>query len=92
MLNAPAGDKVRVTVKAEIADDLMSGEYSLYIIHEWNNKGGTPAFNFTDENGSSSGDALGAVYNGEWLTGEATNSFHGQYVYYRVTISFEILS
>ena len=92
MLNAPAGAKVRVTVKAEIADDLMSGEYGLYIIHEWNNKGGTPAFNFTDENGSSSGDALGAVYNGEWLTSEAVNGYHGQYVYYRVTISFEILS
>ena len=92
MLNAPAGAKVRVTVKAEIADDLMSGEYGLYIFHEVNNKGGTPGFNFTDENGSSSGDALGAVYNGEWLTSEAVNGYNGQYVYYRVTVSFEVLS
>ena len=92
MLNAPAGAKVRVTVKAEIADDLMSDEYGLYIIHEGNNKGGTPGFNFTDESGSSAGGALGAVYNGEWLTSEAVNGYYGQYVYYRVTISFEILS
>ena len=70
----------------------MSDEYGLYIIHEGNNKGGTPGFNFTDENGSSSGDALGAVYNGEWLTSEAVNGYYGQYVYYRVTISFETLS
>ena len=40
----------------------------------------------------AAGGALGAVYNGEWLTSEAVNGYYGQYVYYRVTISFEILS